>query len=77
MSNRLESFDREVVLCATARLARTLPLEMAARAGAEVSSFVVPRTATLTQWLTAVTEEALLNGIIFSEVLGKPKSLRR
>lgn len=62
MSNRLESFDREVVLCATARLARTLPLEMAARAGAEVSSFAVPRTATLTQWLTAVTEEALLSG---------------
>lgn len=54
--------DDEIVLCATARLARTLPLEAAARAGVGEAGVPVPRTATVSQWLGTVIEEALLCG---------------
>ena len=52
----------EIVLCATARLVRTLPLEAAAQAGVGEGGVAVPRTATIAQWLTEVIEEALLCG---------------
>jgi exodeoxyribonuclease-5 len=65
------SFEDEIVLCATARLARTLPLEVAARAQVGEAGVPVPRTATITQWLGEIVEEALLCGEVQPEALPK------
>ena len=65
------SFENEIVLCATARLARTLPLELVARAQVGEAGVPVPRTATITQWLGEVVEEALLCGEVEPEALPK------
>lgn len=62
MTQALAPSDDEIVLCATARLARTLPLEAAARAGVGEAGVPVPSTATVSQWLGNVIEEALLCG---------------
>lgn len=62
MTQALAPSDDEIVLCATARLARTLPLEAAARAGIGEAGVPVPNTATVSQWLGNVIEEALLCG---------------
>ncbi len=62
MTQPFSAPDDEIVLCATARLARTLPLEAATRAGVGEAGVPVPRTATVSQWLGAVIEEALLCG---------------